>query len=465
MTEINIKTDLDQKRIYLKELFLKEPFNNYKKRIEKILFVKNELKKNEQQLYAALSSDFGHRSHYDSLLSDLLPTIQFINYTIKNLKKWMKPVRRHSGLILAPSKAEVIYQPIGVVGVIVPWNFPLYLSIPPIITALAAGNKALVKMSEFTPATNQVLINALANLSDDIIFIEGDAKVGQAFSELQFDHLFFTGSTNIGQKVAIEAAKNLVPITLELGGKSPAIITSKSILDHAVKSLVVGKVINAGQVCVAPDYVLMPEELTEDFITLFKKYYHELKFDNSSDFKLTYQHSPAHYSRAQDILKNAIDNGANIHKVDHQPEIKNQLSPILLTEADFNMRVMQEEIFQPILPILPIKDNHEALEIIRKNDHPLALYLFSDQSKDIEFYKKNVLSGGMAINDTLTHVAVDDAPFGGIGKSGIGHYHGIEGFKRMSHAKTIFKAPSYFAKNYFLLKHRHFFFSWLKKLL
>ncbi len=464
MSNHNHNVDLNHTLIKLKDLFLKRPYPSYDLRKKKILTLKHSLKLQEDNLYTSLAQDFGHRSHYDSLLSDFLPTIQFINYTLKKLKKWMKPSKRHSGILLAPSQVSVMYQPLGVIGVIVPWNFPLYLSIPPIVTALAAGNKVMVKMSEFTPQTNKVIREALKELTDDIVFIEGDSEVGKSFSTLPFDHLFFTGSTFVGQKVAIEAAKNLTPVTLELGGKSPAIITDKQVLKHAVKSLVAGKTINAGQVCVAPDYVLLPHHLIDEFIELFKAYFAELNFEKNGIFQMTFQHSPAHFDRAKKVIEDAIAKGAKVHPV--KLESKEQMiPPTLVTNVSHEMLLMQEEIFHSILPVIGIQNTEDALGHIRKHDNPLALYLFTHKREDEDFFKNNVVAGGMAINDTLTHVAVDDAPFGGVGPSGIGHYHGIEGFRRLSHAKTIFKAPSFFSKNYFLLKHRQFFFKILKKVL
>lgn len=356
--------------------------------------------------------------------------------------------------MLAPSKVTVQYQPLGVVGIISPWNFPVILSLAPLVTALAAGNRVMMKLSEFTPKTNKVIVNICRELSGHVEVFEGEADVAQAFSQLPFDHLLFTGSTNVGRAVAKAAAENLTPVTLELGGKSPVIIAEDADMKKTVDAILFGKCINAGQICVAPDYAFVPQERVEEFITLFLKRFEKLYLKSNKNQKLTHIINQRQYDRLTALLEDAKAQGASIHTVEASPQQERLLYPHLITDVSRDMRIMQEEIFGPLLPIKPYKSLEEAIDYINQHQRPLALYVMSDDKSTIKHIVRNTHSGGVGINDTVLHVGAEDAPFGGIGQSGIGHYHGVEGFRTFSHAKTILHTPKWLPRTGALMRRR-----------
>tara|TARA_B110000091_G_scaffold172741_1_gene186136 strand:+ start:213 stop:1634 length:1422 start_codon:yes stop_codon:yes gene_type:complete len=411
------------------------------KRRSQLTQLKDALLTYQDKLVAALEQDYGRRSAQDTLLSDILPCVMSINYTIKNLKKWMKPQRRHAGLLLSPAKINVHYQPLGVIGIIAPWNFPVMLSIGPLVTALAAGNRAMIKLSEFTPATNTVITHMLASIfdNDTVAVVEGDANVAAAFSSLAFNHLIFTGSTTVGRHVMRAAADNLTPVTLELGGKSPVIIADDMPMKTAVERIIFGKCLNAGQICVAPDYIFCPENKVSEFISAYQSQFQKMygKQSTSNDYGNVI--NEGQYSRLLTWLDDAVEKGATVISANSQEinRTSRQLPTQLVTGTTDEMLVMQEEIFGPILPIIGYKELNEAIKYINERPHPLALYIMSfDETTQKELLNKTH-SGGVCINETIFHVAADDAPFGGVGDSGMGHYHGKEGFLTFSKAKTV----------------------------
>ncbi|GAL35082.1 aldehyde dehydrogenase [Vibrio maritimus] len=358
------------------------------------------------------------------------------------------------------------YQPLGVVGVITPWNFPFYLALGPAAQALAAGNRVMIKMSEFTPNANAALREVVKDLSDHIQIIEGEADVGAAFSKLPFDHLIFTGSSTVGKMVAHSAADNLTPITLELGGKSPTIIDKNIDIRIAVDALIVGKSVNSGQICVAPDYVFVPKEREQDFIKTFIQRYREYHLDNESTNTQTHIVSDRQYTRLMSFLTDAKKQGAKVHTVkDIEEGQGRRVYPHLLTNLSPEMNVLQEEIFGSILPILTYNELEEVITYINERPRPLALYIMSNDNQVIDSLVSRTHSGGVAINDTAMHVAADDAPFGGVGNSGMGHYHGHEGFLTFSKAKTVLRSSAWLPKNRFILKNRDFVFRTLRKYL
>jgi coniferyl-aldehyde dehydrogenase len=372
-----------------------------------------------------LNSDYGHRSEFDTLFGELIPTIAHINYTLKRLKRWMKPSRRHSNLLLFPSSVKVHYQPLGLIGVIVPWNYPVYLSLAPIVTALAAGNKVMVKMREYTPTTNLVIKNILACVANDVVIIEGESKISAAFSELPFDHLLFTGSTEVGKHIARAAADNLTPITLELGGKSPLIIDACANIKTAVDATILGKAMNAGQICVAPDYILLPADKRQEFINEFaSRYldYFKTSVDGaSSSHSLTQIIDNKHLKRLTAYIDDAIEKGAVIHRVqdDAADSPAKLMQPILMTNVTADMAVMKNEIFGTILAIISYENIDEAIAFVNDRPRPLALYMMSKNAVNIKKILYQTHSGGVCINDTLMHIVAEDAPFGGIGQSGM----------------------------------------------
>ena len=449
----------------MKSEYNKAPYPSLNDRKDVLLKLKKALLSHEQEVYDALKKDYGYRSQFDTFIADMLPTVAAINYTLKNLKKWMKPSKRHAGLLLAPSTVTINYQPLGVVGVITPWNFPFFLSLGPAIQALAAGNKVMIKMSEFTPNANKVLSKVVASISDHIKIIEGQANMGSAFSALPFDHLIFTGSTTVGRLVAKAAADNLTPITLEMGGKSPTIIDDNINMNSAVDAVIIGKAINSGQICVAPDYVFVPENRKQEFIDTFLKRYSEYYINDNNTNTKTHIVTDKQYSRLESFLEDAKAKGATITPVKETTSANGRLIyPHIITNTTEDMLVMKEEIFGSILPVISYKDINEVISYINKNQRPLALYIMSTNNQLIDRILKNTHSGGVSINDSAMHVAADDAPFGGVGHSGMGHYHGHEGFLTFSKAKTVLHSKAWLPRNRFILKNRDFAFKALRTL-
>ncbi|MCS6239483.1 coniferyl aldehyde dehydrogenase [Shewanella baltica] len=421
--------------------YLAAPNPNYATRVEQLTRLKAAILQFKTPLVEALSQDYGHRSIDDSLISDIMPVINNINYSLKNLKKWLKPSARHAGLLLAPAKVTVHYQPLGVIGIIVPWNFPVMLSIGPLVTAIAAGNHAMLKLSEFTPATNQVIKQLLAQVFDEshVAVVEGEADVAAAFSALPFDHLLFTGSTTVGRHVMRAAANNLTPVTLELGGKSPVIIAPDMPLEIAVERMIYGKCLNAGQICVAPDYVLCPKAQMDEFIAAYRAKFNAMygAINHNKDYGSII--NTRQFDRLMRVIEDAKAKGAHIisatdEAIDSQHR---KLATQLITNTSEGMLLMQEEIFGPLLPIIGYDSLDEAIQYINQRARPLALYVMSFDEKSQQKILQQTHSGGVCINETVFHVAADDAPFGGIGPSGMGHYHGKEGFLTFSHAKTV----------------------------
>ncbi|MGL4855181.1 MAG: coniferyl aldehyde dehydrogenase, partial [Lentisphaeria bacterium] len=372
-----------------------------------------------------------------TIINDIIPTLNAIKYCKKNIKKWTTPESRKKGLLLSHGKLKVQYQPLGVVGIMVPWNFPLNLALTPLVYAIAAGNRVMIKLSELTPNFNSLLKSLFNKVfaDDEIYIVTGDSNVAEQFSKLPFNHLLFTGSTSVGKKIMANAAANLTPVTLELGGKSPAIIVDDYSIVKAAKSIVYGKTLNAGQVCIAPDYLLIPnskiellcQEIKNQFIKMFPN------LDNYTS--IINQH---HFSRLQTLISEAKMRQEIVLPCSNIIVLKNKILPLhLIINPSLNSKLMTDEIFGPILPIITYQKIDEAIKFINERPHPLALYLFTNNKKIQNQVLESTISGGVTINDTIIHIAADDAPFGGVGASGIGAYHAIEGFKTFSHAKTI----------------------------
>ena len=428
--------------------FRKAPMPSADERIQQLQALKQGILKHQQALIDAISDDFGRRSADETRLAEIMPSLEGIHYASKRVRRWMKPSRRRVGIAFQPAKAQVVYQPLGVVGIIVPWNYPLFLAVGPLITALSAGNRAMIKMSESTPGTAEVLEQLLGEIfpQDHVAVVTGEADVGVAFSKLAFDHLLFTGATSIGRHVMRAAADNLTPVTLELGGKSPAIVSADVPLADAAERIAFGKGVNAGQTCVAPDYILCPrdrvEELTQALHTQFAQMYPNLR--DNADF--TQVINPRQYQRLQSYLNDAEEKGARILPINPGNEDLSGtriIAPTLLLDVNDDMKVMQDEIFGPLLPILPYDNLDAALDYIAERPRPLALYYFGYDKAEQQRLMEQTHAGGMCINDALLHVAQDDMPFGGIGASGMGHYHGHEGFLTMSKAKGVYIKQRY----------------------
>ncbi|ODS05631.1 coniferyl aldehyde dehydrogenase [Vibrio scophthalmi] len=441
--------------------FQAQPYPELSHRLQILMQLKQALIEHQADLIRTLDEDYGYRSEFDSTICDLLPAIEHIHYTCKNLRKWAKPSKRRSGLLLAPSRIKVIYQPLGVVGVIVPWNFPIFLSIAPVVTALAAGNRVMVKLSEHTPNTNQILSKILAHLDGYVCAVEGEVEIAQYFSQLPFDHLLFTGSTQVGRMVAEQAAKNLTPVILELGGKSPVIIAPDADIDKAVAAILMGKSLNAGQICVAPDYVLLPEDQQQAFIESYFRQYRQAYLNQNHQLAMTRIINQAQFERLIRYIEDAKLKGGKVYTIEDMPLAEREMLPHLITTLSDDMLVTEEEIFGPILPIIGYHHVDQAIEYIENRPRPLALYLMSNDKTLIEQVSHQTHSGGLCINDTLLHVSAHDAPFGGIGASGMGHYHGVEGFRSLSKAKTVLTTPSWLPRARWIIQHR----KWMKKVM
>jgi coniferyl-aldehyde dehydrogenase len=392
---------------------------------------------------ACIANDFGSRSPTEIRITETMMLQSSIRHARRHLKRWMKPRRAATAMAFLPGRSLMMRQPLGVVGIISPWNYPLQLALAPLIGALAAGNRALLKPSELTPRFSAELQSAVgkAFAPDEAAVVTGDSAVGKAFASLPFDHLVFTGSTSVGREVAQAAAKNLTPVTLELGGKSPAIIDTSCDMNAVMDRLAWGKLINAGQTCIAPDYVLVPRGQVDRFVLVLRASMTRLypTFCDNPDY--TSIISPRHLARLRELVADAGARGARI--IDIEPtngreSAGRQMAPVLLLGVDDSMRVMREEIFGPVLPIVPYDSLADALAYVNQRERPLALYWFGSDRAARQQVLTGTIAGGVSINETLLHQAQEGMPFGGVGPSGQGHYHGEFGFRQFSKEKPVF---------------------------
>ena len=424
--------------------FLNAPYPDADERIAKLLKLKRSILDFQEPLITALNADFGCRSRDDSLMGDIMPSVAAINYAMKRVKKWMKPQRRHVNVMFLPAQAKVIYQPLGVVGIIVPWNYPLFLAFGPLMTALASGNRAMIKMSEFTPNTNKVFRQLIASCfaESEVAVIEGEADVAAKFSETPFDHMIFTGSTQVGRHVMRAASENLTPVTLELGGKSPALIAPDMPPKTAIQRLLWGKTLNSGQTCVSPDYILCPEDKLEEVIKEARTQFQAMYPSPSTNPDYTSVINDRQYARLNGLLKEVENQGTRVENLSNDNsealKSKRKIPLTLIINPSDDSLIMKEEIFGPLFPIITYKTVENALAYIQQRPRPLALYLFSFDKELQNKCAYSTHSGALTVNDAVMHVAQDDIPFGGIGPSGMGHYHGKEGFLTLSKAKPVF---------------------------
>lgn len=424
--------------------FLRAGAPSLRQRRERLARLRAIVLAHREAVETAISADFGNRSRHETAILELVGVIQAIDYLSGNLRRFMKPERRHVGISYRSGRAHVEYQPKGVIGIMAPWNYPFSLTFIPLATALAAGNRAMLKPSELTPRTSDIIRRMLADAfpADEVAVVLGGQQIGAVFSALPFDHLLFTGSTAVGHKVMKAASEHLVPLTLELGGKSPAIVARGQVNERTLTSLVFGKLSNGGQTCVAPDYALVHEDDLTSFITQYDamvaRFYPQ--GPNSADY--TSIVNDKHYTRLKGLIDDARSTGARVIEVGVNPqaaaERPHTLAPTLVVGAGDELAIMREEIFGPVLPLRTYRTIDEVIAYVNDRPRPLALYYFGTQDADCERLLSRTTSGNVGINNTLMHVAQDDLPFGGIGPSGMGAYHGIEGFRAMSHAKGVF---------------------------
>ena len=430
----------------LEELFARQraaygnhPMPSAEQRMQWLQSLRDLIFNEQDALIRAVSQDFSNRSADETLLAEIMPSLHGIHYARRRIRRWMKPSRRAVGLAFQPASAKVVYQPLGVVGVIVPWNYPLFLAIGPLVCALAAGNRVMIKMSESTPATSQLFKELMAHIfpEDQVAVVLGEADVGVAFSKLPFDHLLFTGATSIGRHVMRAAAENLTPVTLELGGKSPAIVSAGVPLADAAERIAFGKTMNAGQTCVAPDYVLVPRDRVQGFIDAYREAVNRFypKLADNPDYTAII--NERQLQRLKGYLQDAEAKGARLIPLFPGDQAR-RLAHTLVLDVNDDMKLMQDEIFGPLLPVVPYDRLDDALAYVNQRPRPLALYYFGYDKREQQHVLEQTHSGGVCLNDTLLHVAQDDMPFGGIGPSGMGHYHGHEGFLTFSKAKAVF---------------------------
>jgi coniferyl-aldehyde dehydrogenase len=402
-----------------------------------------------QRFVACIAGDFGGRSPAEIRITEIMTLQSSIRHARGHLQRWMKPRRAPTALAFLPGRSLMLRQPLGVIGIISPWNYPLQLSLAPLIGALAAGNRALLKPSELAPRFSAALQRAVAQAfaPEEVAVVTGDSAVGKAFAALPFDHLVFTGSTAVGREVAQAAAKNLTPVTLELGGKSPAIIDASCDMHAVMDRLAWGKLINAGQTCIAPDYVLVPRGEVDRFVQVLRASMARLypTFRGNPDY--TSIISARHLARLRELVADAGAQGARI--IDLEPAVQTesanaaesagrQMAPVLLLGVHDHMRVMREEIFGPVLPIVPYDSLSDALAYVNHRERPLALYWFGSDRVARRRVLTGTITGGVSINETLLHQAQEGMPFGGVGPSGQGHYHGEYGFRQFSKEKPVF---------------------------
>lgn len=420
------------------------PYPSFALRQARLTALQQALLDAQASLYQAASADFGKRSASETRLLEVLPSLNGLRDSKKRLARWMKPSRRHVSWLFQPAQNRVEYQPLGVVGIIVPWNYPIFLALGPLTAAIAAGNQVMLKLSEFTPAINQVLAELLQRaLGDCVSVIQGDASVASAVSALPFDHLLFTGSTAVGYKVMQSAAQHLTPVTLELGGKSPVLLGPDLPLAQFADRLLFGKCANAGQTCVAPDYLLLPASQLAGAATVLQQHFQRMYPQGVFSPHYSAVINERQYQRLLSLLDEAVAAGAQVISLDGQPyrqpnaSAARLLAPQLVLDAPAHCRLWQEEIFGPVLPLATYQQVDEAIAFIRSRPRPLAFYLLSLDHDLQQRCLREIHAGGVCLNDTLVHVGQDDLPFGGIGPSGLGRYHGHDGFLTFSHAKAV----------------------------
>lgn len=427
-----------------KQAFLQKPNASLDVRIDRLKRLRSVLVDNKQEFCEAISEDFTSRSVHETMFGELLTVVSHIDLTIKHLGSWMKDEPRSMGLLQQPASGWVQYQPLGVVGIISPWNYPMVLSIGPMISALAAGNHIMLKPSSNVPKYTALLASTLKKVFAESLIhvVQGSGELSKQFSKMPFDQITFTGSSRVGKQIMRDAAENLTPVLLELGGKSPAIIHPSYSVEEAAVRLVFSKYWNAGQTCVAPDYIMVPKGQSKLFAKAFeKRIIHSYpNLLNNPDY--TSMISSAQKQNVLGIIEDARANGATVEEVNPANERlddSQKIAPHIVYDTDEDMRICQEEIFGPVLLIKEYETIDQALEYVAARPRPLAFYYFDNNDARAEFVAQNSISGHFGINQSLTHVTQDDLPFGGVGNSGTGKYHGFEGFRTMSNARSVMK--------------------------
>ena len=443
--EAQMKAALEIQR----EDYLNEGVVSAATRIDRLQRSVDVLIKYHDKLAEALNSDFTCRPREVSLLTDVGASVTAMKHSIKHVGKWMKPEKRPTmfPFNLLGGRSRIEYQPLGVVGIIAPWNFPVSMVFSPLAGVLAAGNRAIIKPSEFTPATSALMAEMIAEAYDprEIAVFDGGPEVGQAFSGLPFDHMIFTGATSIARHIMAAAARNLVPLTLELGGKSPVVISRSADLEKSLERIMTGKTLNAGQICLAPDYLLVPEEKLHEVIAAAQKAVTRMYPKLLDNPQYTSVINERHYQRLNGYLAEAREQGQKIIPINPAGEDFDaqqgtlKIPPTLIPEPADGLKMMEEELFGPLLPIRTYREFDETVNYINSRPRPLAAYYFGEDKREEEALVTRTTSGGFCINDVVMHIAQEELPFGGVGPSGMGAYHGFKGFQTFSHAKSVYR--------------------------
>ncbi|NNG80672.1 coniferyl aldehyde dehydrogenase [Acinetobacter sp. ANC 5378] len=443
-TDQNISIELQQLFEKQQQAFTENSYPSLEQRRQHLKTLQQLILQNKTEINLAISHDFSNRSHSETEMFEVMTSVLGIKYALKNLKKWMRPSKRHIGILFQPATGYVLYQPVGVVGIVVPWNYPLFLAIGPLCQALAAGNRVILKMSEYTPEFSALFKQLIAQAfpEDLVSVVNGDAEVAQKFTQLPFNHILFTGASEVGKHVMRAAANNLTPVTLELGGKSPALVLADANIRESARRIAFGKAMNAGQTCVAPDYVLIPAQLQAQFIEEYATAIQEFfpKLADNPDYTAII--NERQLNRLNHYLEDATAKNATVHVITDASSGR-RLAHYVLSNVTDDMQVMQNEIFGPLLPIVTYQQLDEAINYINQRPRPLALYYFGYNKQEQQKVLMQTHSGGVCLNETLVHVGQEDLPFGGVGTSGLGNYHGYEGFVTFSHAKAVFNRPKF----------------------
>ena len=410
-------------------------------RIAKLKALKQAIQASQTELQQAIYNDF-RKSPEETDLSEVFIVFKAIDDACGHLKKWMRPKKVATPRALLGTSSRVVKEPKGVALIIAPWNYPFQLTIDPLVSAIAAGNTAILKPSEMTPHTSAYLKKLITQVfkEEEVALFEGDAEVAQHLLKKRFDHIFFTGSPMLGKIIMRAAAEHLIPVTLELGGKSPTVVDSTANIEDAADKITYGKFLNCGQTCIAPDYLLVHESVKDDLVNGIKKRIHRFYGENvqaSSD--LTRIVNERHFNRLSSLLADATEKGAKVTEGGQTDASENYIAPTLLDNIDENMEVMQEEIFGPLLPIVTFKTLQEATDLINGKEKPLAMYIFSKSKANQQFLIQHTTAGGTTINDTLLHITNPYLPFGGVNNSGFGKTHGYYGFEAFSNERAVLK--------------------------
>jgi coniferyl-aldehyde dehydrogenase len=421
----------------------RKPMPDWHVRADRLRRLEALIVSNRDAIARAIDADFGRRPFEETDLLEIFPTLSNLRYALRHGRRWMRSGRHWANFWFLPARTEILPRPLGVVGIVAPWNYPLYLAAAPLVDAIAAGNRAMIKMPEPTPRFSSLFAELVADAfpADEVAVVNGDADVGRAFTALAFDHLLFTGSTAVGRHVMKAAAANLTPVTLELGGKSPALIGPNARFEHAVERIIVGKLLNAGQTCIAPDYVLLPRGRETAFVDAARELAARLYPGLPTNPQYASIVSDRHFARLNGLRDDAVSAGAEVHALGNGSDVVEEraMMPALLTGIDDRMAIMQQEIFGPLLPLVPYDTLDDALAYIAARPHPLALYLFDDDRATIDRVLASATAGGVTVNDTILHIAQHRLPFGGVGASGMGAYHGEAGFRTFSRMTPVMR--------------------------